>query len=235
MGLLVGPSSFTDQRILPVLASTQSPRMEPLVFFSPSAKVVRNRRSPQTAMPLWPALGSVDFQTMFWFSVTLQVVGASFALERQVPSGPPAWGQFPAKRVSDNRAAEKVNRFMECASKWMISCRVVSAKVSFAMTACRFILSLTLGGAWHLPPLTVKLPNRLEYFERNVRPVLVANCQPCHNMKTKSSGLDLSSAAGFTAGGAGGTLIARDQPEYQPVAQGGGATRILLKCHLWAS
>jgi hypothetical protein len=56
-------------------------------------------------------------------------------------------------------------------------------------------------------------PAQIEYFEKNVRPVLVASCQPCHNAKTKSSGLDLSSSAGFIAGGAGGTLIARDQPE----------------------
>ena len=56
-------------------------------------------------------------------------------------------------------------------------------------------------------------PDQLEYFEKNVRPVLVASCQPCHNAKTKSSGLDLSSAAGFVAGGAGGALMARDQPE----------------------
>jgi hypothetical protein len=45
-------------------------------------------------------------------------------------------------------------------------------------------------------------PQQIEYFEKNVRPVLVANCQPCHNAKTKSSGLDLSSATGFmTVGG----------------------------------
>jgi cytochrome c553 len=56
-------------------------------------------------------------------------------------------------------------------------------------------------------------PEQLEYFEKNVRPILVASCQPCHNAKSKASGLDLSSAAGFAAGGGGGALIARDQPD----------------------
>jgi len=52
----------------------------------------------------------------------------------------------------------------------------------------------------------------VEYFEKNVRPLLVANCQPCHNSKVKSSGLDLSTAAGLLAGGARGPAIAKDQP-----------------------
>ncbi len=56
-------------------------------------------------------------------------------------------------------------------------------------------------------------PDQIEYFEKNVRPLLVANCQPCHNAKTKSSGLDLSSAAGLLAGGARGPAISKDHPE----------------------
>ena len=55
-------------------------------------------------------------------------------------------------------------------------------------------------------------PEQLEYFEKSVRPVLVANCQPCHNAQVKSSGLDLSSVAGFVHGGNGGALIAKEQP-----------------------
>ena len=56
-------------------------------------------------------------------------------------------------------------------------------------------------------------PEQLEYFEKSVRPLLVANCQPCHNASVKSSGLDLSSAAGFVHGGVGGPLVVKDQPE----------------------
>jgi Protein of unknown function (DUF1549)/Protein of unknown function (DUF1553)/Planctomycete cytochrome C len=80
------------------------------------------------------------------------------------------------------------------------------------MMACRFLLLLTLSALASCAAFA-QGPEQLEYFEKNVRPVLVTNCQPCHNAKTKSSGLDLSSAGGFTAGGAGGALIAKDQPE----------------------
>ena len=41
-----------------------------------------------------------------------------------------------------------------------------------------------------------------EYFEKKVRPVLVSKCQPCHNSKMKTAGLDLDTGAGFaTVGG----------------------------------
>ena len=36
-----------------------------------------------------------------------------------------------------------------------------------------------------------------EFFEKNVRPIFAKNCQPCHNSKTKTSGIDLSTGAGL--------------------------------------
>ncbi|MDQ2898508.1 MAG: PSD1 and planctomycete cytochrome C domain-containing protein [Acidobacteriota bacterium] len=54
---------------------------------------------------------------------------------------------------------------------------------------------------------------QIEYFEKNVRPVLVKNCQGCHNSKLKSASLDLSSAAGFMAGSQSGPIVLKDQPE----------------------
>jgi len=62
-------------------------------------------------------------------------------------------------------------------------------------------------------------PEQIEYFERNVRPVLVQSCQPCHNAKMKSSGLDLSSAAGFYAGGSGGSILDKAHPEESRFAK----------------
>ena len=38
-------------------------------------------------------------------------------------------------------------------------------------------------------------------FERDIRPLLVANCTACHNQKNRSSGLDLTSRLGFQEGG----------------------------------
>ncbi len=63
------------------------------------------------------------------------------------------------------------------------------------------------------PAAVAQTPEQIEYFEKNVRPVLAQNCQPCHNAKAKASGLDLSSAAGFVAGGAGGALVTAGHPE----------------------
>jgi hypothetical protein len=54
---------------------------------------------------------------------------------------------------------------------------------------------------------------QVEYFEKNVRPVLASKCQMCHNAKAKTSGLDMSSGAAFFAGGASGSLINVDSPD----------------------
>ncbi|HYE72557.1 MAG TPA: DUF1549 domain-containing protein, partial [Blastocatellia bacterium] len=53
----------------------------------------------------------------------------------------------------------------------------------------------------------------MEFFEKQVRPLLVAKCQMCHSAEAKTSGLDLSSAEGFQRGGASGPLINKDNPE----------------------
>ena len=67
--------------------------------------------------------------------------------------------------------------------------------------------------------IVAQTPEQIEYFEKSVRPVLVQNCQPCHNTKAKASGLDLSSAAGFMAGGAGGALVTAGHPETSRLAK----------------
>ncbi|MDQ6700825.1 MAG: hypothetical protein M3Z36_11660, partial [Acidobacteriota bacterium] len=56
-------------------------------------------------------------------------------------------------------------------------------------------------------------PEQLDFFEKKVRPVLVKNCQGCHNSKMKAAALDLSTVAGFITGGQSGPVIAKDQPE----------------------
>lgn len=52
-----------------------------------------------------------------------------------------------------------------------------------------------------------------EFFEKKIRPILVKNCQGCHNTKVKSAGLDLSTPEGILHGGESGPLISREQPE----------------------
>ena len=43
--------------------------------------------------------------------------------------------------------------------------------------------------------------------------MLVARCQPCHNSTTRTAGLDLSSNAGFAAGGQSGPIVSHENPE----------------------
>ncbi len=50
-----------------------------------------------------------------------------------------------------------------------------------------------------------------DFFEKKVRPILVANCQACHNQKAKVAGLDLTSAEGFARGAESGAVIDRNR------------------------
>ncbi|MDZ4802552.1 MAG: DUF1549 and DUF1553 domain-containing protein [Bryobacteraceae bacterium] len=61
------------------------------------------------------------------------------------------------------------------------------------------ILAFTVIAAFGQPA------DQSEFFEKSIRPVLVGRCQGCHNAKVKTSGLDLSSAEGFSK--AGGALL----------------------------
>lgn len=54
--------------------------------------------------------------------------------------------------------------------------------------------------------------SQIEYFEKQVRPILARNCAGCHNAKALNAGLDLTSAEGFERGGQSGPLIERDNP-----------------------
>jgi hypothetical protein len=52
-----------------------------------------------------------------------------------------------------------------------------------------------------------------EFFEKKVRPIFVANCQRCHNAKSKVAGLDLTTAEAFQRGGDSGPVINKERPE----------------------
>jgi hypothetical protein len=56
---------------------------------------------------------------------------------------------------------------------------------------------------------TVPGPDGLAYFEKNIRPVLVANCYPCHSAKLEKpmAGLLLDSRAGMMRGGKSGVAV----------------------------
>ncbi len=58
----------------------------------------------------------------------------------------------------------------------------------------------------------VATPEGIEFFEKNIRPLLVQNCLNCHGEK-KKGGLQLDSRAAMLTGGDSGTAIAPGDPD----------------------
>jgi hypothetical protein len=56
-------------------------------------------------------------------------------------------------------------------------------------------------------------PVNAEFFEKKVRPILVANCIECHGAKKQKGELRLDGKAGFTLGGENGPLVKPGDPE----------------------
>src|SRR5260370_23876775 len=79
---------------MPVFLSIACPTTSRLFFETPAGNVSRNNVSPQTAMPPCPSFGSGWCHTMFVLAATLHDVGAFATSTRQLPLGPPAWGQL---------------------------------------------------------------------------------------------------------------------------------------------
>ena len=52
-----------------------------------------------------------------------------------------------------------------------------------------------------------------EFFERKVRPILVANCVSCHGEKKQKGGLRLDAKAGFAKGGENGPAVVPGKPD----------------------
>jgi len=67
-------------------------------------------------------------------------------------------------------------------------------------------------------PLTAE---EREFFEKSVRPVLVAKCYSCHSAEAKTlrGDLHLDSRAGIAAGGATGPIVNGNDPETSPLVQ----------------
>ncbi len=58
-----------------------------------------------------------------------------------------------------------------------------------------------------------------EYFEKRVRPILVARCQGCHNPRAGKAGLDLTNSAGFHKGADTGPIVVPGDPENSRLLQ----------------
>ncbi len=57
-------------------------------------------------------------------------------------------------------------------------------------------------------------PDSLEFFEKQVRPILAGECQMCHNEKVRSAGLDLKTVEGYLAARGAGFFGAAGKPEH---------------------
>ncbi len=71
-------------------------------------------------------------------------------------------------------------------------------------TCCPLGLFLAATGAW--------AGDRVELFEKKVRPLFVSKCHDCHGAKLQMGGLNLASAEGFRQGSAGGPLVDEANP-----------------------
>jgi len=56
-------------------------------------------------------------------------------------------------------------------------------------------------------------PTQVEFFEKKVRPLLVAHCYECHSAKDVKGGLLLDSAAGWQKGGDSGAAVVPHDPD----------------------
>src|SRR5499433_4381320 len=62
-------------------------------------------------------------------------------------------------------------------------------------------------------PVLVQTAAQEEFFEKKIRPIFAANCQRCHNARSKVAGLDLTTAEAFQRGGSSGPVINKEKPE----------------------
>jgi len=72
-----------------------------------------------------------------------------------------------------------------------------------------------------LSTLTVaaEAPEKLEFFEKQVRPLLVEHCQSCHGPKKQESGLRLDTRSGFQKGTDAGPVVTPGKPETSRLLQ----------------
>ncbi len=60
---------------------------------------------------------------------------------------------------------------------------------------------------------TAATPQETEFFEKNIRPILVEKCAVCHGEQLQTAGLKLTTAEGFRKGADTGPVFVKDDPE----------------------
>ncbi len=85
--------------------------------------------------------------------------------------------------------------------------------ISLFCFVCFLGLEWVANNSFFNPVSAAQTTDPAEFFEKRIRPVLVANCAKCHNPKAQVAQLDLTTAEGFAKGGESGSLINKEKPE----------------------
>src|SRR5215203_5796507 len=77
------------------------------------------------------------------------------------------------------------------------------------MRHLRLLIPIAIAAHGFLYPLgSQSLPSeQVEFFEKRIRPIFLERCQSCHNSKTHTAGLNLTSASGLNRGSDSGRVI----------------------------
>ena len=79
------------------------------------------------------------------------------------------------------------------------------------------VLAFALG--WGVSPAMAQATDPVEFFEKQIRPVLAENCHVCHNPETNTAELDLTTAQGFQTGGQSGPLVSPENLERSRILE----------------
>ncbi len=82
----------------------------------------------------------------------------------------------------------------------------------FMRSTAALLVCLTGSVLYAAPPS----PQDIEFFEKNVRPILAAKCQSCHGPKRQQGGLRLDSRAALLKGSDNGAVLVPGEPEKSP-------------------
>ncbi len=70
-----------------------------------------------------------------------------------------------------------------------------------------------LGSILQVPTMAASPSPQVDFFEKKVRPVLIARCSSCHGERVQSGGLKLTTREGFEKGGSMGRLVDSGKPD----------------------
>lgn len=75
------------------------------------------------------------------------------------------------------------------------------------------LAAVAVGIAQETPPRNALAPEKLEFFESKVRPILVQRCYECHSGQESNGGLRLDYREGLLKGGDSGPALQADEPQ----------------------